>query len=175
MFNNLDDVVKRIKAFRGDKKIDHENADDTENTITKFAVEMVDQARKNIFDPVVGREQEILEIIEILGKKTKSNAIMVGKPGVGKTAIVNGIAQKIAKGEAPGLKNAKIYNVDVGSMIAGTCHRGDFESRLKELIKEATETPNVILFIDEIHIILGAGKTSDSAMDAANLLKTRTG
>lgn len=171
MFNNVEDVIKRIKAFRGDKKIDHENADDTENTITKFAVEMVDQARRNIFDPVVGREREILEIIEILGKKTKSNAIMVGKPGVGKTAIVNGIAQKVAKGEAPGLKNAKIYNVDVGSMIAGTCHRGDFESRLKELIKEATETPNVILFIDEIHIILGAGKTSDGAMDAANLLK----
>ncbi|WUR02208.1 chaperone protein CLPB [Vairimorpha necatrix] len=169
--SNTEEIIKKIKNFRGDKKMDNVNADDTENIMSKFAVDMVDQARQNIFDPVIGREQEIREIIEILCKKTKSNAIMVGKPGVGKTAIVNGIAQRIANGEAPGLKNAKIYNVDVGGMVAGACHRGDFEQRLKDLIKEAESTPGVILFIDEIHIVLGAGKTSDSAMDAANMLK----
>lgn len=171
LIKNTEDIIKRIKAYRGDKKMDNVNADDTDNPIMKFAVEMVEQARRNVFDPVIGREKEIREVIEVLSKKTKSNAILVGKPGVGKTAIVTGLAQKIANDEAPGLKNAKIYNVDVGSMVAGACHRGDFEQRLKDLIKEAEETPNVILFIDEIHIVLGAGKTSDSAMDAANMLK----
>nr|AJA32479.1 ATP-dependent Clp protease heat shock protein 101 [Nosema pernyi] len=171
LIKNSDDIIKKIKAYRGDKKMDNPNADDTENPIMKFAVEMVEQARRNVFDPVIGRENEIREVIEILSKKTKSNAILVGKPGVGKTAIVTGLAQKIASGEAPGLKNTKIYNVDVGSIVAGACHRGDFEQRLKDLIKEAEETPGVILFIDEIHIVLGAGKTSDSAMDAANMLK----
>lgn len=168
---DAEEIIKKLKSFRGNKKMDNVDADDTENVMSKFAVDMVAQARQNVFDPVIGREQEIREIIEILCKKTKSNAIMVGKPGVGKTAIVNGIAQRIANGDAPGLKNAKIYNVDIGGMVAGACHRGDFEQRLKDLIKEAETTPGVILFIDEIHIILGAGKTSDSAMDAANMLK----
>ncbi|KAF9764914.1 Chaperone protein ClpB1 [Nosema granulosis] len=171
LIKNTEDIIKRIKDYRGDKRMDNVNADDTDNPIMKFAVEMVEQARRNVFDPVIGREREIREVIEILSKKTKSNAILVGKPGVGKTAIVTGLAQKIANGEAPALKNTKIYNVDVGSMVAGACHRGDFEQRLKDLIKEAEETPGVILFIDEIHMVLGAGKTSDSAVDAANMLK----
>ncbi|KAK6090890.1 hypothetical protein P3W45_000135 [Vairimorpha bombi] len=171
LLGNTDEIIKKISLFRGDKKMTHPDADDTQDVMSKFAVDLVEQARQNVFDPVIGREREIREIIEILCKKTKSNAIMVGKPGVGKTAIVNGIAQKIANGDAPGLKNAKIYSVDIGGMVAGACHRGDFEQRLKELIKEAEETPGVILFIDEIHIVLGAGKTSESAMDAANMLK----
>lgn len=171
ILGDTEEIIKKIISFRGDKKMNHPDADDTQDIMSKFAVDLVEQARQNVFDPVIGREREIREIIEILCKKTKSNAIMVGKPGVGKTAIVNGIAQKIANGDAPGLKNAKIYSVDIGGMVAGACHRGDFEQRLKELIKEAEETPGVILFIDEIHIVLGAGKTSDSAMDAANMLK----
>lgn len=171
LIRNSGEIKERIRKFRGSKRMDNINADDVQNSMSKFAVDMVEQARKNVFDPVIGREKEIREIVEILCKKTKSNAIMVGKPGVGKTAIVNGIAMKIANGDAQGLKNAKIYNVDVGSMVAGACHRGDFEQRLKELIKEAQETPGVILFIDEIHIVLGAGKSSEGSMDAANMLK----
>lgn len=167
---NSSDIKKRILEQSKNKTFDSRNSDDATNTISRFAVDMVEQARQNVFDPVIGRDDEIRQVIEILSKKTKSNAILVGKPGVGKTAIVNGIAQLIANGEAPTLQNAKIYNVDVGSMVAGTSCRGDFEERLKGLVKEAETTPGIILFIDEIHIVLGAGKT-DGAMDAANMLK----
>ncbi|ADM12630.1 ATP-dependent chaperone ClpB [Encephalitozoon intestinalis ATCC 50506] len=167
---NSEDIKKRVEEQTKNKRFDSRNSDDATNAMSKFAVDMVEQARQNVFDPVIGRDEEIRQVIEILSKKTKSNAILVGKPGVGKTAIVNGIAQLIANGEAPTLQNARIYNVDVGSMVAGTAHRGDFEERLKSLVKEAETTPGVILFIDEIHIVLGAGKT-DGAMDAANMLK----
>lgn len=167
---NADEIRKRVEEQTRNKKFDSRNSDDATEAISRFAVDMVEQARQNVFDPVIGRDEEIRQVIEILSKKTKSNAILVGKPGVGKTAIVNGIAQLVANGEAPTLQNAKIYNVDVGSMVAGTAHRGDFEERLKSLVKEAETTPGVILFIDEIHIVLGAGKT-DGAMDAANMLK----
>ncbi|CAD26052.1 HSP 101 RELATED PROTEIN [Encephalitozoon cuniculi GB-M1] len=167
---NSEDIRKKVEEQTKNKRFDSRNADDGTDVMSRFAVDMVEQARQNVFDPVIGRDEEIRRVLEILSKKTKSNAILVGKPGVGKTAIVNGIAQLIANGEAPTLRGARIYNVDVGSMVAGTSHRGDFEERLKTLVKEAETTPGVILFIDEIHIVLGAGKT-DGAMDAANMLK----
>ncbi|KAH9410673.1 AAA domain-containing protein [Ordospora pajunii] len=170
LIKNVDDVRKRVEEQTRGKRFDSRNSDEMEDAISKFAVDMVEQARQNVFDPVIGRDEEIRQVVEILSKKTKSNAILVGKPGVGKTAIVNGIAQMIANGEAPTLQGVRIYNVDVGSMVAGTSHRGDFEERLKKLVKEAESTPGVVLFIDEIHIVLGAGKT-DGAMDAANMLK----
>ncbi|WEL39913.1 AAA domain-containing protein [Encephalitozoon hellem] len=170
LISNSEDIKKRVEEQSRNKKFDSRNSDDATDVMSRFAVDMVEQARQNVFDPVIGRDEEIRQVIEILSKKTKSNAILVGKPGVGKTAIVNGIAQLVANGEVPTLRNAKIYNVDVGSMVAGTAHRGDFEERLKSLVKEAETTPGVILFIDEIHIVLGAGKT-DGAMDAANMLK----
>ncbi|AFN84112.1 ATP-dependent chaperone ClpB [Encephalitozoon romaleae SJ-2008] len=170
LISNSEDIRKRVEEQSKNKKFDSRNSDDATDVMSRFAVNMVEQARQNVFDPVIGRDEEIRQVIEILSKKTKSNAILVGMPGVGKTAIVNGIAQLIANGEIPTLKDAKIYNVDVGSMVAGTSHRGDFEERLKSLVKEAETTPGVILFIDEIHIVLGAGKT-DGAMDAANMLK----
>ncbi|AFM99404.1 chaperone protease ATP binding subunit [Encephalitozoon hellem ATCC 50504] len=170
LISNSEDIKKRVEEQSRNKKFDSRNSDDATDVMSRFAVDMVEQARRNVFDPVIGRDEEIRQVIEILSKKTKSNAILVGKPGVGKTAIVNGIAQLVANGEVPTLRNAKIYNVDVGSMVAGTAHRGDFEERLKSLVKEAETTPGVILFIDEIHIVLGAGKT-DGAMDAANMLK----
>lgn len=170
LISNSEDIRKRVEEQSKNKKFDSRNSDDATDVMSRFAVDMVEQARQNVFDPVIGRDEEIRQVIEILSKKTKSNAILVGKPGVGKTAIVNGIAQLIANAEAPTLWNAKIYNMDVGSMVAGTSHRGDFEERLKSLVKEAETTPGVILFIDEIHIVLGAGKT-DGAMDAANMLK----
>lgn len=152
------------------KKYTSANSDDPEDKMSKFAVEVVELARQNKLDPVIGRDDEIRQIIEILSKKIKSNAIMVGKPGVGKTAIINGIAQLIAKGECKVLEGFKIYNVDIGAMVAGASHRGDFEERLKGLVKEAESSKKVILFIDEIHIVLGAGK-ADGSLDAANILK----
>jgi ATP-dependent Clp protease ATP-binding subunit ClpB len=167
---NAAQIKERVEQKTKGRKYESRNADDASDTISKFAVDMVEQARRNIFDPVIGRENEIRQVIEVLSKKTKSNAMLVGPPGVGKTAIVHGIAQLIANGEAPSLKNAKIYNVDVGAMVAGTAHRGDFEERLKGLIAEAESTPGIILFIDEIHIVLNAGK-ADGALDAANMLK----
>jgi len=142
--------------------------DDPVEKTAAFAVEMVEEARQNKYDPVIGRDEEIRQIMEVLAKKTKSNAIMVGKPGVGKTAIVNGIAQIIAKGESRALDGYKLYNVDISGMLAGASHRGEFEDRLKKLLKETDG--KTILFVDEIHIILGAGK-AEGALDAANILK----
>lgn len=170
LLESSEDVKRRVQEQSRNKRFDSRNADDAAGAISRFSVDMVEQARQNVFDPVIGRDEEIRQVIEILSKKKKSNAILVGKPGVGKTAIVNGIAQLVANGEAPSLQNAKIYEVDVGSLIAGTSHRGDFEERLGALVKEAETTPGVILFIDEVHIVLGAGKT-EGAMDAANMLK----
>ncbi|TBU12056.1 ATP binding subunit of chaperone protease [Hamiltosporidium tvaerminnensis] len=141
------------------------------DALSQFSVDMIEQARQNLLDPVIGRDEEIRLVMEILAKKTKSNPILVGNPGVGKTAIVSGLAQLIAKNKVPTLANAKIYNIDVGAMVAGTSLRGAFEERLKKVIKEAEKSPNIILFIDEIHIVLSAGSTGESAMDAANMLK----
>ncbi|KAI5175603.1 ATP-dependent Clp protease ATP-binding subunit ClpB, partial [Pancytospora epiphaga] len=163
-------IMKELSEYLANNEMTGLNSDDPEDKMTQFAVEMVEQARKNKYDPVIGRDDEIRQVIEILAKKTKSNAIMVGKPGVGKTAIVTGIAQLVAKGESPVLEGYKIYNVDVGSMVAGSSLRGEFEERLKGLVKEAENNPKVILFMDEIHIILGAGK-GEGSMDAANILK----
>ncbi|KAF7683019.1 Chaperone protein ClpB1 [Astathelohania contejeani] len=136
------------------------------NEAMRFAVDMVQQAREGRFDPVIGRDEEIRLVIEILAKKTKSNPILVGMPGVGKTAIVNGLAQLIARDQAPGLRNHKIYNVDVGAMLAGSGVRGELEERLKSVIAEAEKNNEIILFIDEIHMLL-----SGSLGDSANMLK----
>lgn len=139
--------------------------------IEEFATELVEQARKGVLDPVIGRDKEIRATIEILTKKIKSNVMLLGEPGVGKTAIANGLAQLIASGKAPGLSNCKIYSVDIGAIVAGTMYHGQFEERLKALIKEAEDSKREsILFIDEIHTVLGAGKTQ-GAMNAANMLK----
>lgn len=169
-FTNLDEIKRRLAEDIKEMKFESQNSDDPEDKMSKFAVEVVELARQNKLDPVIGRDDEIRQIIEILSKKIKSNAIMVGKPGVGKTAIINGIAQLIAKGECKVLEGFKIYNVDIGAMVAGASHRGDFEERLKGLVKEAESSKKVILFIDEIHIVLGAGK-ADGSLDAANILK----
>ncbi|OAG29683.1 ATP-dependent Clp protease ATP-binding subunit ClpB [Nematocida displodere] len=139
--------------------------------IEDFAVDMVQQAREGIFDPVIGRDKEIRTVIEVLTKKIKSNAMLLGEPGVGKTAIANGIAQLIASNQAPGLTDCKLYSVDLGALVAGAMYQGQFEERMKTLIKEAEDSQRkIILFIDEIHMVLGAGKSS-GAMNAANLLK----
>lgn len=170
VFKDPNQIKTAITQEMSGNKFNSPNSDDPEDKMSKFAVEVVELARQNKLDPVMGRDDEIRQIIEVLSKKTKSNAIMVGKPGVGKTAIINGIAQLIAKGECKVLEGFKIYNVDVGAMVAGASHRGDFEERLKGLVKEAESSKKVILFIDEIHIVLGAGK-AEGSLDAANILK----
>lgn len=170
LFGDPAKVKTALAQDASQNKYTSSNSDDPEDKMSKFAVEVVELARKNKLDPVVGRDDEIRQIIEVLSKKTKSNAIMVGKPGVGKTAIINGLAQLIAKGECKVLEGFKIYNVDIGAMVAGASFRGEFEERLKGLVKEAESSKKVILFIDEIHVVLGAGKTEGS-LDAANILK----
>lgn len=170
LFKNPEEVIKKLKDQISSSQFNSANSDDPDDKMSKFAVEVVELARQNKLDPVVGRDDEIRQIIEILAKKTKSNVIMVGKPGVGKTAIINGIAQLVANGECKVLEGFKIYNVDIGAMVAGTSHRGEFEERLKGLVKEAENNKKIILFIDEVHIILGAGK-GEGSLDAANILK----
>lgn len=170
LLNNYNQIKTALDEYLKKNDFHSIESDDPEHKISKFAVEVVALAMQNKLDPVIGRENEIRQIIEIMSKKTKSNAIMVGKPGVGKTAIINGLAQLIAKGECKTLENYKIYNVDLAGMLSGAVHRGEFEERLKNLIKEAEADHKTILFIDEVHMVLGAGK-SEGSMDAANILK----
>ncbi len=169
-FTNPEKIVTGLRKLLAEKKMDSLESDDPENSVTKFAVDMIEEARNNKYDPVIGREDEIRQVMEILIKKTKANALLVGEPGTGKTAIVKGLAQKIAKDESNMLNGYKLYSVDVGALVAGTSYRGQFEERLRELIKESENDKKVILFIDEAHIILGAGSTNGS-LDAANMLK----
>lgn len=170
----VNQLVERILGSGAAHEIEAQVRKQMENgagdRMKSFAVEMVEEARKNKYDPVIGREAEIRQVVEILAKKSKSNAILVGKPGVGKTAIVKGIARMIAAGELAPMEGWRIYSVDVGGLVAGTSHRGEFEERLKGLVAEASQDPRVVLFIDEIHIVLGAGK-GEGSLDAANILK----
>ncbi|KAG0442692.1 Chaperone protein ClpB1 [Dictyocoela muelleri] len=172
---NIEKVLKvdelRTRIGKKTKKIDTRHSDDASEALGNFAVDMVEEARKGKYDPVIGRVEEIHTIFEILAKKKKANPILVGHPGVGKTAIVCGLAQMIADGKAPWLKNYKIYNVDIGGIVANSGIMGEFEGKLKKVIKEAEESPNVILFIDEIHMVLSAGGGAKGSLDAANLLK----
>lgn len=158
---NIQEILEKIEDVKEREK----------PGIEEFAVDMVEQAKNGLYDPVIGRDKEIRSLLEILTKKIKSNAMLLGEPGVGKTAIVNGLAQLIANEQAPSLAGCVIYSVDIGALVAGTMYHGQFEERLKTLIKTAEESNRkVILFIDEIHMVLGAGKT-EGGMNAANLLK----
>jgi len=162
------EVVEYITDMKDFEEFLNENK--KENILEEFTTELTKEAKK--FDDVIGREKEIERVIQILARRKKNNPILVGEPGVGKTAIVEGLAKKIAEGEVPDiLKNKKIYSLDLGSLIAGTKYRGEFEKRLKAILKELKKEKEPILFIDEIHMIVGAGATSDGTMDVANLLK----
>lgn len=168
----VEDLQKAIEGIRKGQKVDSQTAEQSFDALNKYAVNLNEQARKGKLDPVIGRDDEIRRVLQILSRRTKNNPILVGEPGVGKTAIAEGIAQRIVAGDVPDtLKSKQIYSLDMGALIAGAKYKGEFEERLKAVVKEVVSSEGeIILFIDEIHTLVGAGK-SEGAMDAANILK----
>ncbi|NPA37797.1 MAG: ATP-dependent chaperone ClpB [Chlorobi bacterium] len=165
-------LMTAIEELRKGTKATSESAEDTYNTLDRYAINLNEQARNGKLDPVIGRDEEIRRILQILSRRTKNNPILIGEPGVGKTAIVEGLAHRIVDGDVPeNLKNKKVYSLDMGALVAGAKYKGEFEERLKGVVKEVIASDGeVILFIDEIHTLVGAGK-GEGAMDAANILK----
>jgi ATP-dependent Clp protease ATP-binding subunit ClpB len=165
-------VLKELQAMRGSQRVTTDNPETTYNALEKYGIDLVAQARKGKIDPVIGRDAEIRRAIRILSRKTKNNPVLIGEPGVGKTAIVEGLAQRILRGDVPeGLKDKTVFALDLGALVAGAKYRGEFEERLKAVLNEVRQADGrIILFIDELHNIVGAGKT-EGAMDAGNLLK----
>jgi ATP-dependent Clp protease ATP-binding subunit ClpB len=165
-------VLEALKQVRGAQRVTSDNPEATYAALEKYGVDLVAQARKGKMDPVIGRDEEIRRTIRILSRKTKNNPVLIGEPGVGKTAIVEGLAQRILRGDVPeGLRDKTIFSLDLGALVAGAKYRGEFEERLKAVLAEVKQAEGrIILFIDELHLIVGAGKT-EGAMDAGNLLK----
>ena len=167
-----DRFLQALSTVRGNQRVVSDNPEVTYDTLSKYGVDLVERARSQKLDPVIGRDSEIRNVIRILSRKTKNNPVLIGEPGVGKTAAVEGLAQRIVRGDVPaGLKDKKIFALDMGALVAGAKYRGEFEERLKAVLEEVKQSDGqIILFIDELHIIVGAGKT-DGAMDAGNMLK----
>lgn len=166
-----DAMQKAIEELRQGQKVQSQSGDENYQALGKYAINLVERARQGKLDPVIGRDEEIRRVLQILSRRTKNNPILIGEPGTGKTAIVEGLAERIMKGDVPeNLKNKQLYSLDMGQLVAGAKYKGEFEERLKGVIKEVTNAQNVILFIDEIHTLVGAGG-GEGAMDAANILK----
>lgn len=166
------DVLKALQSVRGTQRVTDPNAEERYQALEKYGRDLTEAAAKGKLDPVIGREDEVRRVMQVLARRTKNNPVLIGEPGVGKTAIVEGIANRIVAGDVPeNLKSKRIIALDMGTLVAGTSYRGQFEERLKAIVKEITESNGeIICFIDEIHTLVGAGKT-DGAMDAANILK----
>lgn len=169
---NAKDMLAAIQALRQGQNVKSQSADDNYQSLEKYAKNLVEQARSGKLDPVIGRDEEIRRVLQILSRRTKNNPILIGEPGTGKTAIVEGLAERIVRGDVPeNLKNKQLYSLDMGALVAGAKYKGEFEERLKSVIKEVTNANDqIILFIDEIHTLVGAGG-GEGAMDAANILK----
>ena len=167
-----DSFLKVLSDVRGSQRVETQDPEGTYDALAKYGTNLVDLAKKHKLDPVIGRDEEIRRTIRILSRRTKNNPVLIGEPGVGKTAIIEGLAERIVRGDVPeGLKDKIIFSLDMGSLIAGAKYRGEFEERLKAVLKEVQSSEGrILLFIDEIHTIVGAGKT-DGAMDAGNLIK----
>ncbi len=167
-----DRFLQVLSTVRGNQRVTTDSPEDTYDSLKKYGTELVKKAKQQELDPIIGRDEEIRNVIRILSSKTKNNPVLIGEPGVGKTAVVEGLAQRIAKGDVPdALKDKKVFSLDMGALVAGAKYRGEFEERLKAVLQEVSKSEGeILLFIDELHLIVGAGKT-DGAMDAGNMLK----
>ena len=169
---NSNTILNVMKKIRGNKKVDNKNAEENLKALQKYSTDLTERARKGKLDPVIGRDEEVRRIIQVLNRRTKNNPVLIGEPGVGKTAIVEGLAQRIIRGDVPeSLKDVTLISLDLGALVAGAKFRGEFEERLKAVLKEVQDSNGeIVMFIDELHTVVGAGSTEGS-MDAGNLLK----